>query len=109
MPDHTHLFIGFSPTIALSDLVRDVKRATSLWIKEQQIVSGPFFWQEGFGAFTYGQSQIEDVVRYVLNQEEHHKKRTFRDEYLTLLEKFDVSFVEEYLFDFYDEKSAYEI
>lgn len=104
MPDHVPIFVGFSPTIALSDLVRDIKRATSIWIKEKEIVKGVFYWQEGFGAFTYSQSQIKNVVQYILNQEVHHQKRTFREEYLTLLEKFDVPYNPNYLFEFYAEE-----
>ncbi len=102
MPDHVHILVGFSPTLPLSDLVHDIKRATSLWIKEQGFVKGAFYWQEGFGAFTYGKSQINNVVQYILNQEEHHQKRTFREEYLLFLEKFDVAYDEKYLFDFYE-------
>jgi putative transposase len=102
MPDHTHILIGFSPTIALSDLVRDIKRASSLWIKEKRLVKGQFYWQEGFGAFTYSQSQIQDVVGYILNQEEHHRKRTFAEEYVAFLTKFDVPFENDYLFEFYE-------
>ncbi|TAE28129.1 MAG: IS200/IS605 family transposase [Cytophagales bacterium] len=102
MPDHTHLLVGFSPTMAFSDLVHDVKRATSLWIKEQNMVKGRFYWQEGFGAFTYGQSQVKDVVAYVLSQEEHHRKRTFREEYFAFLNRFEVPFDERYVFEFYD-------
>ena len=105
MPDHAHLFVGFLPTIALSDLVHDVKRATSLWIKDQQMVKGKFYWQDGFGAFTYNQSQIHRVVEYVLNQEEHHRKRTFQEEYIDFLTKFEVPFEPRYLFDFYDAES----
>ena len=103
MPDHVHLFVGFALTIALSDLVRDIKRATSLWIKEKEIIKGAFYWQEGFGAFTYSQSQIKDVVEYILNQEVHHQKRTFNEEYITLLQKFDVPYEPDYLFEFYGE------
>ncbi len=103
MPDHAHLFIGFTPDLALSDLVRDIKRATTLWMKEQQLVKPSFYWQEGFGAFSYSQSQINTIVQYVLNQEEHHRKRTFREEYIGFLQKFEVPYDEHYLFDFYDE------
>jgi putative transposase len=81
MPDHVHLFIGFGPTLVISDLVRDVKANSSGFIKEKGWCKS-FVWQEGYGAFSYGQSQVKDVVRYVLSQEEHHRKHTFREEYL---------------------------
>ncbi|GAA4451384.1 hypothetical protein GCM10023189_13360 [Nibrella saemangeumensis] len=102
MPDHTHLFVGFSPTLPIADLVRDVKQATSVWVKEKGITRSTFSWQEGYGAFTYAQSQVTDVVQYVLNQEEHHRKRTFRDEYIAFLERFEVPYDARYVFDFYD-------
>ena len=84
MSDHVHILIGFGPTVALSDLVRDIKASSSGFIKEKGW-QRHFSWQEGFGAFTYGQSQLKDVIQYVLNQEEHHRKHTFRGEYLTFL------------------------
>lgn len=101
--DHTHLFIGLKPSIALSDLIRDVKNNTSNFINEQNWVRGKFSWQEGYGAFSYGHSQIESVYQYILNQEEHHRKRTFREEYLEFLEKFEVPFEERFLFKWMDE------
>jgi len=102
MPDHIHLFIGFSPTIILSDLVRDVKASSSKFIKEKRWQL-QFAWQEGYGAFTYGQSQVNDVIQYVLNQELHHRKRTFREEYFMFLKKFDVPYDPKYVFEFYDQ------
>ncbi|QMW03742.1 IS200/IS605 family transposase [Spirosoma foliorum] len=101
MPDHAHLFIGFGPTLTISDLVRDVKASSSGFIKEKGW-SQKFAWQEGYGAFTYGQSQVKDVIQYVLNQEEHHRKRTFREEYLTFLKRFEVPYEPKYIFDFYE-------
>ncbi|MCY7360328.1 MAG: IS200/IS605 family transposase [Rudanella sp.] len=106
MPDHTHLFVGFSPTIALSDLIHDIKRATSLWIKEQRIVQRKFYWQDGYGAFTYSQSQIHDVVQYILNQEEHHRTRTFGQEYRAYLTRFEIPFDPQYLFEFYEPETT---
>lgn len=105
MPDHAHLFIGFGPTLTISDLVRDVKASSSGFVKEQGWAKR-FSWQEGYGAFTYGQSQVRDVISYVLNQEEHHRKRTFREEYLTFLQKFEVPYDPKYVFDFYNELQA---
>jgi putative transposase len=102
MPNHVHLFIGFSPAIILSDLVRDVKASSSKFIKEKRWQL-QFAWQEGYGAFTYGQSQVKDVIQYVLNQEQHHRKRTFREEYFTFLKKFDVPYNPKYVFEFYDQ------
>ncbi|GAB3906171.1 hypothetical protein GCM10028803_38120 [Larkinella knui] len=103
MPDHTHLFIGFSPALALAGLVKEVKTATSIFVKEKRWTRIPFYWQEGYGAFTYSHSQVDAVVRYILNQEEHHRKRTFREEYLNLLEKFAVPFDTKYLFEWIED------
>jgi putative transposase len=102
MPDHTHLFVGFGPTLALADLVRDVKANSARFIKDKGWCR-QFAWQEGYGAFTYGQSQVQDVVQYVLNQEEHHRKRTFREEYLLFLDRFHVPYEPKYVFEFYDD------
>ncbi|GAB3493341.1 hypothetical protein GCM10027341_08510 [Spirosoma knui] len=104
MPDHVHLFVSFGPTVAIADLVRDVKASSSSFIKEKGWCKR-FAWQEGYGAFTYGQSQVKAVVDYVLTQEEHHRKRPFREEYLAFLQKFDVPYEPKYLFEFYDEPS----
>ena len=101
--NHVHLFLGLTPTIVISDLVRDIKNNTSNFINKQRFVSGKFSWQEGYGAFSYGHSQIDQVYQYILNQEEHHRKRTFREEYLEFLHKFEVEFDEKYLFDWVEE------
>ena len=100
--DHAHLFIGQKPSIALSDLIRNVKKSTTKFINEQKWVRGRFAWQEGYGAFSYGHSQVETVYNYILNQEEHHRKKTFRDEYLEFLEKFQVPYEDRYLFEWLD-------
>jgi len=99
MPDHTHLLIGLKPSIAISDLVRDIKAGSSNFINEKKWLQGKFNWQEGFGAFSYSRSQIDDVIKYILNQEEHHKKKTFREEYLDFLVKFEVEYDNKYLFE----------
>lgn len=99
MPDHVHIFIGMKPGIALSDLVRDIKNNSSTFINEKKWVMGKFNWQKGFGAFSYGHSQIDTVVKYIQNQESHHAKKTFKEEYLEILKKFDVEYDEKYLFD----------
>jgi putative transposase len=102
MPNHIHLFIGFKPTIALSDLVRDVKANSAKFINENHWLPKRFAWQDGFGCFTYGHSQLDTVAQYVMRQKEHHRTKTFREEYLDFLEKFAVPFDEQYLFEFYD-------
>ncbi|MCW3127012.1 MAG: Transposase family [Bacteroidetes bacterium] len=99
MPDHAHLLIGMKPSIAISDIVRDIKAGSSQFINEKEWVKGKFHWQEGFGAFSYSRSQIDQVIKYILNQEQHHKKVTFREEYLDFLKKFDVEYDEKYLFE----------
>jgi putative transposase len=99
MPDHIHLLIGLKPSIRLSDLVRDIKAASSKFINEQRWVAGRFSWQDGFGAFSYGQSQLGAVIRYIENQQQHHRVRTFAEEYGKLLEKFKVPYEERYVFE----------
>jgi len=101
--DHVHVFVGIKPSMAISDLVRDIKNNSSKFINEQNFIKGKFSWQEGYGAFSYAHSQIENVFQYIANQEEHHKKETFQEEYLDLLEKFDIEFNEKYLFDWMDQ------
>jgi REP element-mobilizing transposase RayT len=98
--DHVHCFIGLNPSMCLSELIRDVKNNSSKYINEKKIIKGKFQWQEGFGAFSYATSQIKNVYNYILNQEEHHKKTSFKEEYLTLLENYEVDYEEKYLFDF---------
>ncbi|KAA3612325.1 MAG: IS200/IS605 family transposase [Calditrichaeota bacterium] len=100
--DHVHLFIGLKPSIAISDLLRDIKNNTSNFINAKNWVSGKFSWQEGYGAFSYAHSQMDHVYQYILNQEEHHQKRTFRDEYLEFLKRFEVPHEERYLFKWVD-------
>jgi putative transposase len=97
--DHVHLFIGLKPSVALSDLVRDVKNNTTNFINEKKYIPGKFSWQEGFGSFSYAQSQIGRVYQYILYQEEHHCQKTFKAEYLEFLQKFEIEFDEKYLFD----------
>lgn len=97
--DHIHMLISINPNIAISDLVRDIKANSSKWINEKRYVIGKFQWQEGFGAFSYAQSQIDTVIAYINNQEQRHKKKTFKDEYIELLQKFDIAYDEKYLFE----------
>ena len=98
MPDHFHLLIGLKPSMALSDLVGDIKAGSSGLINKSHWVRGRFCWQEGFGAFSYSHSQLGGVIRYIQNQEKHHARRSFQAEYLELLEKFNVPYDERYLF-----------
>ncbi len=99
MPDHVHLFIGLRPTMSISAIVRDIKNNSSNFINEQGFVKGKFSWQSGYGAFSYSHSHIERVYNYILNQEAHHKKKTFKEEYIGLLKKFEVQYDEKYLFE----------
>ncbi len=102
MPDHIHIFIGQQPAQSISDLVEEIKTASTKFIKKQKWMPFVFAWQRGYGAFSHSKSQTDIVVNYVLNQEEHHKKKTFREEYISILEKLEVEFEEKYLFEFYD-------
>ena len=102
MPDHIHAFVGLKPSMAISDLVRDIKNNSSKFINDRRFVKGRFQWQEGYGAFSYSHSQIESVYSYVLNQEKHHKRKTFREEYLDFLKKFELKYDDKYLFEWYE-------
>lgn len=99
LADHVHLFISMRPSACLSDLVRDIKNNSSKFINDQKWVRGKFAWQEGYGAFSYAHSQIDAVYQYILNQEKHHQKKTFREEYLAFLQKFEIDYEDAYLFD----------
>jgi REP element-mobilizing transposase RayT len=99
MPDHIHIFIGMKPSCCLSDLVREVKKASNGFIKEKEFSKYKFEWQEGFGAFSYSHSSLDNVIGYIKNQKEHHKKRSFKEEYIDFLEKFNIEFKDEYLFE----------
>lgn len=95
--NHVHIFTGYKPHQLIPELMQDVKGSSSKWINEKKLVKGKFSWQEGYGAFSYSHSQIDQVVRYINNQEKHHKKQTFREEYELLLKKFNVQFDEKYI------------
>ena len=101
-PDHTHLFVGLHPTVPPSKLMEQVKSSSSKWLNDNKFTLGKFSWQDGYGAFSYSKSQIDHVVKYVLNQPEHHKKQTFKDEYLDFLNKFEVEYDPKYLFEWYE-------
>ena len=99
MPDHIHTFIGLRPSMAISDLVRDVKNNSSKFINDKRWVKGKFSWQTGYGAFSYAHSQVERVYSYILNQKEHHRRKTFREEYSQFLKEFSVPHEERFLFE----------
>lgn len=99
MSDHIHAFIGLMPSVSISDLVRDIKNNSTNFINENKSVNGRFSWQEGYGAFSYSHSYIEQVYNYILNQEKHHKKKSFKEEYIDFLKKFAVNYDEKYLFE----------
>ncbi len=103
MPNHTHIFISHQPNITISDITRDIKASSSGWLKEKLHAFQSFAWQEGFGAFSYSKSQSQKVVDYIINQPNHHKKKTFRDEYIELLNAFEVKYDSKYLFEFYND------
>jgi putative transposase len=98
-PDHIHILISINPTVSVSDLVRDIKANSSKLINEKKWIVGKFSWQDGYGGFTYSRSQIDQVSKYILNQDIHHKKRTFKEEYLSLLQKLEIEYDEKYLFE----------
>ena len=100
MPDHLHILIGLRPAMALADLVQEIKVDSTNFINKKKWVHGRFSWQEGYGAFSYGHSQLDTIIRYIQNQEKHHAGRSFKNEYLTLLRKFDIAFEEKYAFEF---------
>ena len=102
MPDHIHIFLGLNPAVAISDLVKDIKRASNNWINEKGFVKEKFEWQTGYGAFSYGRSQIDQVCKYIMNQKQHHTAHSFKTEYINLLNLFQITFKNEYLFEFYD-------
>jgi putative transposase len=98
MPDHFHILIGQRPNVALSDVVRDIKAGSSGFINDRRWVAGGFSWQEGFGAFSYSHSQLGTVIRYIQNQQEHHQRKSFNQEYVELLKRFNVPHEERFLF-----------
>ena len=100
--DHTHILLGLHPAISVSDLTRDIKTSSSIFIKNNKWIAGKFAGQDGFGSFTYSRSQIDTVAKYILNQPIHHKKTTFRDEYLRILQENDIEYDSKYLFEWYD-------
>jgi REP element-mobilizing transposase RayT len=100
--DHVHVFFELKPDFKLSDIIRVLKACSSKWINENKFVQGKFQWQEGYGGFSYAHSQRDRVIKYIMNQERHHTLKTFRKEYLEFLERFEIEYKDQYLFEFYD-------
>ena len=98
MPNHIHLLIGTKPNCNLSDLIRDTKAGSSKWVNEKRLVKGKFKWQVGFGAFTLGQSQLPIIINYIKNQEKHHHKKTFKEEYIEFLKAYEIDFNTAFIF-----------
>ncbi len=105
MPDHIHFLIGMKPSCCLSDLVREIKKSSNEFVREKRFTKFKFQWQEGYGAFSYGHSALDNVIRYINHQKEHHKKQSFRDEYKEFLKKFEIEYKDEYLFDWLDKQN----
>jgi putative transposase len=103
MPDHAHILIGQNPATSLSEIVQVLKTETTNFINEKGFTPSRFNWQEGFGAFSHSRRELDKVVKYILNQPEHHKMKKFRAEYLMLLRRYEVDFQEQYLFEFFDD------
>jgi REP element-mobilizing transposase RayT len=99
MPDHLHIFIGMRPTQSISDLLQDIKGSSSKWINEKKFLKVKFEWQEGYGAFSYSKSHVNNVINYIQNQENHHEKETFKEEYLKFLKVFEIEYDERYIFN----------
>ncbi len=98
MPDHLHIAVGYKPHQLIPDLLQDIKGSSSTWINKQKFVRGHFNWQAGYGAFSFSHSHIDAVVKYIMNQEQHHKKKTFKEEYIEMLKKYDIAFNEKFIF-----------
>lgn len=104
MPDHIHILVSIRPDISISELVRDIKANSSKWINDQRLVEGKFQWQEGFGAFSYAKSELNNVINYINNQEKHHANQSFEMEYLKLLQEYEVAYEDRYLFEWLDDE-----
>jgi putative transposase len=102
MPDHIHILVGMRPNCCLSDLVREIKKSSNQFVKEKNLSNFKFQWQEGYGAFSYSHSSLDKVIEYINNQKEHHKKQSFKEEYKTFLNKFQIEFKDKYLFEWYE-------
>jgi REP element-mobilizing transposase RayT len=98
IPDHVHLLIGMRPTESISHLMQEVKSDSSIWVNNKNFTMGKFQWQEGYGAFSYSKSHLPDVIKYIQNQEVHHRKKSFIEEYKEMLDEFDIPYQERYIF-----------
>jgi putative transposase len=103
MPDHIHIFIGYDLNQRIPDLVEEIKTSSNAWIRTKKFSKFKFEWQKGYGAFTHSRSQLDTVIKYINNQEQHHQKKSFKEEYLEILNKNEIAYKDEYLFDFFDE------
>jgi len=103
VPDHIHILVGFGTTITIADLIHDIKIASTNFINDHSWIRGKFAWQTGYGGFSYSRSHLDRVVKYILNQQKHHKEKTFREEYIEFLEKYKVLYDSRYLFDWIEE------
>lgn len=108
MPDHIHILIGYNVNQLIPDLIEEIKTSSNAWIKQKGYSKFKFEWQNGYGAFTNSRSQIDHVIKYILGQEEHHRKKTFKEEYLEILKINEIEYKAEYLFDFIDNASEWE-
>lgn len=102
MPDHIHFLIGMKPSCCISDLVREIKKSSTELINEKKLSKYKFQWQEGYGAFSYSHSHLDNVIKYIANQKEHHKNKSFKDEYIDFLNQFEIDHKPEYLFEWID-------
>jgi putative transposase len=108
MPDHIHIFIGYNVNHLIPDLVEEIKTSSNAWLRQKKYSRFKFEWQRGYGAFTHSHSRIDQVVKYIMNQQSHHCKKSFKEEYLEMLKKNDVRYNDDYLFDFYDDTKEWE-
>ena len=102
MPDHIHIFLGYNVNDLIPDLVENIKTSSNAWINKEKLSKYKFDWQKGYGAFTHSKSQLDTVVKYILNQEKHHYKKTFQEEYLEILHRNEIDYKEEYIFEFFN-------
>lgn len=108
MPDHIHIFIGYNVNQLIPNLVEEIKTSSNSWIKRENLSKFRYEWQKGYGSFTHSHSQIDAVVKYILNQEARHQKKSFREEYLEILKKNEIEFKDEYVFAFFDDVKNWE-
>jgi len=100
--DHMHILLGLNPSVSISDTVAGIKKSSTIFINQNRLVMGQFRWQEGYGAFSYSRSELDNVYKYIQNQDKHHARRSFREEYLGLLDKNQADYDPRFLFEFLD-------